>query len=161
MSKEEVEKIKSFFASIKITPTYLEHDAVITSEEVAKVRGFELKQGIKAILFTNSYDDWVVINVPANKKVDQKKVAECLGWSKKKTRLATPDEVKQKTGCEIGAVPPLCHKEKIKILVDKNIYENHESDFNIGLRTSSLKIKTSLLKSVFEKVNAIEGEFSK
>ena len=75
MGQEEVDRIKDFFSQMQIFPVYLEHEAVITSEDAAKTRGFKLKQGIKAILLTNE-KDFVVVNIPADKKVDIKKVAE-------------------------------------------------------------------------------------
>lgn len=161
MAEAEVERIKEFFNRMNIQPTYLEHKAVITSEDAASTRGFKLKQGIKAILFTNDGNEWVVVDVPADKKVDSKKVAEKIGWSKSKTRIATEQEVADKTGCQIGAVPPFGHKEEIKIFVDTGVYDNEENAFNIGLRTHSVKIKTSDMKKVFEKINAEEGIFSK
>lgn len=160
MGIEEINRIKNIFASLGLHPTYREHLAVITSEEAAKTRGDQLKEGIKALLFTNE-TDWVIVDVPADKKVDQKKVAERLQWSKGKIRLARPEEVMQKTGCEIGAVPPFGHKEKMPILVDKSIYENQKSAFNIGLRTHSVKIPTREIKIVFNKLGAIEGDFTK
>ena len=160
MGKEEIERIKKEFSSLNLHPTYLKHEEVIKNEDAAKTRGFELKQGIKAILFTNEYD-WAIANISADKKVDEKKVATILGWSKSKIRMAKPEEVFEKTGCEIGAVPPLGHKEKIKILVDKGIYNNEVSTFNIGLRTDSVKIPTEEMKIVFKKFEATEGEFNK
>ena len=84
-----------------------------------------------------------------------------MGWIKSKTRMATPDEVLEKTGCEIGSVPPFGHKEIIKILVDEGVFENQMNAFNIGLRTESLKIETEDMKKVFLKINAQEGIFSK
>ena len=159
MAIEEVHRIKRIFQELGITPTYLEHQPVITSEEAARSRGFELKQGIKALLFTNE-EEWIIVDLPADRKVDQKSVAALLGWSKSKIRMATPEEVVDKTGCEIGAVPPFGHKEHIPILVDIGIYDNKESAFNIGLRTHSVKIKTALMRMVFEKVKAKEGKFS-
>ena len=147
MGKEEVEKIKREFSSLELYPEYLKHKEVITSENAAKTRGFELKQGIKAILFTNN-SDWVITNIPADKKVDEKKIAAPLGWSRNKIRMAKPKEVLKKTGCQIGAVPPFGHKEKIKILVDKGIYDNEISTFNIGLRTESVKIPTKEMKII-------------
>ena len=161
MGQEEVDRIKAFFSGLNIEPTYLEHEAVITSEAAAKIRGFALKQGIKAILFTNDNDEWVIVDIPADKKVDVKKAAEQLGWPKSRIRIATPEEVIQKTGCEIGAVPPFGHKEELQILVDKEVYDNQESAFNIGLRTHSVKVKTELMRKIFEKANAKEGMFSK
>lgn len=161
MGSEEVNRIKKFFQEWKLHPTYLEHEAVTTSEDAAKTRGFTLKQGIKALLFTNDNDLWAIVDVPADKKVDKKKVAQSLGWSKGKIRMATPEEVISKTGCEIGAVPPFGHKDQIQILVEKEVYENQYSAFNIGLRTHSVKIATVEMKIVFERIKAIEGNFSK
>ena len=67
-------------------------------------------------------------------------MASSIGWFKNKTRIATNNEVMEKTGCEIGAVPPFLHKEKIQILVDKKIYDNDISTFNIGLREKIFNI---------------------
>jgi len=161
MGHDEVERIRTFFSELDIKPTYLEHEAVITSEDAAKTRGFALHQGIKALLFTNDANAWVVVDIPADKKVDVKRVAEQVGWSKNKIRMATPEEVMRKTGCEIGAVPPFGHKETVPVMVDTGVYDNQDSAFNIGLRTHSVKVKTDDMKKVFEKINAIEGVFSK
>src|SRR3989344_2070709 len=150
MGQEEVNRIKSLLLELELKPTYLEHEEVITSKDAAKTRGFELKQGIKAILFTNDNNKWVIADIPADKKVDAKKVAEQLGWSKSKIRMATPEEVLQKTGCELGAVPPFGHKETLHILIDQGVYDNQENAFNIGLRTHSVKIKTEFMKRVFD-----------
>lgn len=161
MGIDEVNRIKNEFSILNLHPIYLEHEAVITSEDAAKIRGFELKQGIKAILFTDKKENYVLVDVPADKKVDQKKVATIMNWPKGNTRMATTEEVLEKTGCEIGAVPPFGHKTKIPTLVDIRIYENKDSVFNIGLRTHSVKIPSKEMKIVFHKLNAIENEFVK
>jgi len=161
MGIEELERIKEMMTEHNLHPTYLEHEAVITSQDAARTRGIELKQGIKALLFTNGKDDWAIINIPADKKVDVKKIASFLKWSKGDIRMATHGEVLIKTGCEIGAVPPFGHKTKIQILVDKTIYENKQNSFNIGLRTNSLSIPAKEIKIIFKLINASEGDFIK
>jgi len=153
-----VNHIKEIFSNLGIEPEYMEHEAVLTSEDASKTRGFSLKQGIKALLFTCN-NEWVVVDVPADQKVNQKKVAEILNWSKGKIRMATAEEVEEKTGCMIGAVPPFGHKEKIKILVDEMIFDNDVSAFNIGLRTHSVNVKTELVKKVFDSLGVIWGDF--
>jgi prolyl-tRNA editing enzyme YbaK/EbsC (Cys-tRNA(Pro) deacylase) len=60
MSLNEMEKIKSEFLRLDLHPTYMEHEAVITSVDAAKTRGFELSQGIKALLFTDRKEHFVV-----------------------------------------------------------------------------------------------------
>jgi len=159
MSLNELQKIKTIFSSLNLHPTYLEHEPVITSEDAAKTRGFALKQGIKALIFTDGKGSWVVVNIPADQKVDQKKVATARGWSKGSTRMATPAEVLEITGCEIGSVPPFGHKTSVPILVDSSVYDNTESAFNIGLRTNSVQIPTVEMKAVFKEVGAVEGQF--
>jgi len=156
-----MERIKGIFTELELYPEYLQHEEVITSEDAAATRGFELRQGIKSLLFTNGKDEWVIVDVPADKLVNQKKVADKLGWSKGKTRMATEEEVMQKTGCKIGAVPPFGHKEKIRVLFDPEIFKNEISTFNIGLRTDSVKIKTAGVKIVFNKIGAEEGDFTR
>ena len=160
MGIEEVQRIKTIFSDNNIDVNYIEHQPAITSEDAAAHRGFELKQGVKAILLTNE-TGWVIVNVPADKKVDMKVVAEFIKWSKNKTRMATKEEVMQKTGCEIGAVPPFGHKEIIRILVDEDVLENEINTFNIGLRTMSVKLKALDLEEVFEKMGASFGKFIK
>lgn len=161
MGTEEIKRIKEKFSELKLHPVYMTHEAVITSEDAARTRGIALRQGIKALLFTNGSGEWVVVDIPADKKADVKKVAAQVGWSHSKTRMATPEEVMENTGCEIGAVPPFGHRKKIQLLVDKGVYENQESTFNIGTRTESLKIPTMEMRIVFQDADAIEGIFAK
>src|SRR3989344_4441093 len=154
MSLSEMQKVKSEFERLGLHPTYLEHEPVITSEDAAKTRGFALKQGIKALLFTDNKGNWVVVNVPADKRANDKKVAEQMGWSKNGIRRQTAEQVLEITGCEIGSVPPFGHKTNLSILVDEGVFENTESAFNIGLRTNSVKILTSEMRTLFKDISA-------
>lgn len=161
MGIEEVQRIREIFSNLKLNPVYREHVAVKTSEEAAATRGDELKQGIKSLLFTNGKGAFVIVDLPANLKVDVKQLCVKTSWSRSETRMATPEEVMDRTGCEIGAVPPFGHKEKIQLLVDTRVYGNEYSAFNIGLRTHSVKIPTNEMKSVFMHEGAQEGIFAK
>ena len=161
MSLNEIERIKSEFARLGLHPTYLEHEPVVTSEEAARTRGFELKQGIKSLLFTNGKGEWAIVDIPADLKVGQKKVADQRGWTKRDIRMATADEVVEVTGCEVGSVPPFGHKTAVPILVDRKVYDNDTSAFNIGMRTNSVKIPTKEMKILFENIAASLGDFAK
>ena len=88
-------------------------------------------------------------------------VAKQNEWSKNSTRMATPEEVFERTGCEIGSVPPFGHKNNLKIFYDEEIFDNEYHAFNIGTRTRSVKVKTEDVKVVFEKLNLIKGNFIK
>ena len=161
MGVEEMNRIKDAFTALNMHPVYSEHEPVVTSEDASRIRGVELKSGIKTLLFTNGKDDWIVVNIPADKKVDVKKVANNLGWSKNSIRMGTEEEVIEKTGCQIGAVPPFGHKDRIHLLIDVDVYDNKESNFNIGLRTNSVNIPTVEMKILFQKLKSVEGDFIK
>ncbi|MCU0660599.1 MAG: hypothetical protein MUD00_03265 [Candidatus Pacebacteria bacterium] len=161
MSAVEREKIKSEFALLGIVPEYIEHEPVITSEDAARTRGFALKQGIKALLFTNGSAAWVIVGIPGDKKADQKKVADTIGWARRDIRMATVEEVLTITGCEIGSVPPFGHKTLVPILIDQSVYDNAENVFNIGLRTDSAKVATDDMRMLFRAIGALEGDFVK
>ena len=161
MSVNEMEKIKAKFLRLDLHPTYLEHEAVITSAEAAKTRGFELRQGIKALLFTDKKDNFVIVNVPGDRQVDQNKVAVKMAWSKNSIRLATAEKAEEITGCQIGSVPPFGHRTSIPILFDNTVFDNTISTFNIGLRTHSVKIQTNEMRILFAEIGALEGDFIK
>lgn len=161
MSLQEVQTIKTILARLGLHPSYVEHEPVLTSEDAAKVRSMEVRQGIKSLLFTNGQNDWVIVDLPADQKADARKIAQARGWPRKTLRMAAPEEVIETTGCEIGAVPPFGHRRSLPLLVDRGVYDNTESAFNIGLRTQSLRIPTHEMKAVFDSLGAIEGDFVK
>ena len=118
--------------------TLLEHKAVKTSEEAAKVRGTDLKQGARALIF--STDKGYVQSVcSAAKEVDEKKVAALIGA--RNIQLASPKQVKAVTGCEIGCVPPFGNLFGLQVIIDQSLAENDEIAFNAGRHDRSIKMK--------------------
>lgn len=116
----------------------IEHDPVFTSEQAAQVRGTQLHQGAKALLF-KAKNDFVLIVVPADKKADSKKIKTVLGV--KDLRFATPEEVKELMGCEIGACHPFGGIINLRTIVDEGLSDNEIIAFNAGEHTRSLKLK--------------------
>ena len=96
---------------------------VKTVEQAVKATGSNPKQIIKSLLFISEKEPVLVI-VDGESKVDLNKLAKIIGG---KVRLATPEEVKQITGFEVGAVPPV--GVEVKTIVDPKVLE---SKFVIG-----------------------------
>ena len=95
---------------------------VKTVEQAVRATGSEPKQIIKSLLFI-SEEEPVLVIVDGESKVDLNKLAKIFG----KVRFATPEEVKQITGFEVGAVPPV--GAEVKTIVDPKVLEN---EFVIG-----------------------------
>jgi len=127
-----------------------EHEPVRTSEEAARVRGVELKTGVKAMVLKTSEGDFFLILIPADHKVDFKKAAEME--KTKHVSLANPDEVLKLTGCKLGAVPPFGHKTKLKTCMQDTVLDNDWVNFNAGLRTRSVKMRSQDLKKIINPI---------
>ena len=90
---------------------------VKTVEQAVKATDLKPKQIIKSLLFI-SEEEPVLVIVDGESRVDLNKLAKIFG----KVRLATPEEVKQITGFEVGAVPPV--GVEAKTIVDPKVLEN-------------------------------------
>ncbi len=150
-----LQQIKDLLNEYKIKFEPTTHAPVKTSEEAAKVRGTELKQGAKALIMYGD-DKPMMIVLAADRKIDNAKFKTT--YKMKDLRMAKPEEVKEVTNTEIGAVPPFGNLFDIPLYVDKSLGENETIVFNAGTHTDSI----SMSYKDFEKVSkAIVGEFSK
>ena len=132
-----------------------EHAPVKTSEEAAKIRGVELRTGVKAMLLKSKGGDFIMVLLPADKKIDFRKIEQLKNT--KKLSFASPLEVLEETGCEIGGVSPFGHTKngkdhRIKTYMDKGVFESEYVNFNAGDRTISVTMTSKDLSIVVSNV---------
>ncbi|MFW5902995.1 MAG: YbaK/EbsC family protein [archaeon] len=96
-----------------------------TAKGAAKAIGCNVSQIGKNIVMKVE-DDLVVVITSGSNRVSEKKLANIFNVSDSNVRTANPNEIKEKTGWSIGGVPPFCHKEKIKVLLDEKLTEFEE-----------------------------------
>ncbi|MFA5742923.1 MAG: YbaK/EbsC family protein [Candidatus Paceibacterota bacterium] len=116
-----------------------EHGPVYTSEQAAKAGGESINAGAKSLLL-KADKDFVLAVLPGGKKLSSKKLKKILG--SKNLRFATPQEVKEAMGCEIGACYPLGSIIGIRTIVDSSLLENDKISFNPGLHNKTIKLKS-------------------
>jgi Ala-tRNA(Pro) deacylase len=109
--------------------TVLRHQAVYTSEEAAAVRGTPLSSGAKALV-VKAGDDFLLLVVPADRKLDSKKARTSLGV--KALRFATREEVEQLTGLQPGSIPPFGSLFALPTHCDPALALNESINFNAG-----------------------------
>ncbi len=95
--------------------------------------------GVKALLFKTD-DDFVLVIIPVNKRVSEKKLKELL--KVEKVKLAFPEEVKKVMGCETGACYPIGNIIPVKTLIDKSIREKGTISFNPGVHNKTIMMAT-------------------
>ena len=131
------EKIVDLFHKHSVEFEELEHEPVYTSEQAAAVRGLSIEQGAKSLLFKTK-TGFVLVVVPGNQRVESRKLKKLLGV--KDVRFATPEEVKEYMGCEIGACYPFGNVAGLHTLVDKSLGQNDVISFNPGRHDTSIKM---------------------
>lgn len=143
MMKPVTENIVRILREKKIPFEMSEHAPVYTSKEAADVRGVDIRTGVKALV-AKTVDGFIMVLVRADKRADLKHISRLEGG---KVSLASPEEVLERTGCEIGAVPPFGFQE-MKTYFDREILDNKEVNFNCGEHTRSIRMSAEGLKKV-------------
>jgi Ala-tRNA(Pro) deacylase len=105
------------------------HQAVFTSEEAAAVRGTPLSSGAKALV-VKAGDDFLLLVLPADRKLDSKKARTSLGI--KALRFASREEVEQLTGLQPGSIPPFGSLFALPTCCDPALALNESINFNAG-----------------------------
>ena len=118
--------------------TVLRHAPVFTSEEAAAVRGTPLSSGAKALV-VKAAEAFVLLVVPADRKLDSKKARAGLGV--KAMRFATREEVEQLTGLQPGSIPPFGSLFGLPCHCDPALALNDTFNFNAGDHSISISLR--------------------
>lgn len=123
----------------------MEHEPVYTSEDAAKIRDTDVGMGAKALVLMADKKTVLVV-VPGNKRLDFKKFKK--EFSVKDLRMAKPEEVKEITTLEVGAIPPVGKAVNLESYYDDSFLKKDIVAFNAGSHTKSIKMKAKDLISI-------------
>jgi prolyl-tRNA editing enzyme YbaK/EbsC (Cys-tRNA(Pro) deacylase) len=91
--------------------------ATPTVERSAEVLGTHPERIIKSLIFLAGGEPQLVI-AAGLARIDEKKLRDALGVSRKQLRLAKPAEALEASGYVIGSMPPFGHRRKLPTLLD-------------------------------------------
>ncbi len=130
-------KATEFLAEHTIPHQLFRHAARPKSiEQAAHERDQLPDQIVRSILFRLPEDQYVMVLMPGPKQISWKILRSFLGT--RRITLATPEEVLQVTGCQIGAVSPFGINPIIRILVDESL--QYQSEISLGSGEHGLAI---------------------
>jgi len=155
MGELEVKRIRQLLDSNDKEYNLSEHEPVYTSEQAAKVRETDLKSGVKALVLKTHESKFILVLVAADRRIDIKMLAKHINT--KSLKLAKPDEVLKRTNCEIGSVHPFGIIHNLPTYMDSSVIENEYVEFNIGVHTKSIRMKS---EDLVEIVKPEIGNFS-
>jgi len=130
--------LEKFLRERNVEFELLKFDEPVISSELARkqINGIIIKS---ILLICN--DKHLLCLLLGKDKIDFEKIKRELNY--KNVRLVKAKEVKEITGYDIGAVPPIAHKQKIKTVVDSKVgmLDDEEVHLGGGSHYHLLKIK--------------------
>ncbi|MFQ5420153.1 MAG: aminoacyl-tRNA deacylase [Anaerolineae bacterium] len=119
----------------------------LTVAAAATAIGVEPAQIIKSVLFLADGEPVLVI---ANglARVAWKRLAVYVGVSRKRLKTAKAEQVLTITGYQAGAVPPFGHREKLRTIVDKAVYDQSLVYGGGGEINALMRLRTAELRRV-------------
>ena len=117
-----VEQVKQALAASGLDPNLVRELPADTSTAEAAARAVNAPQGsiVKSLIFLADGRPLLVL-VAGDQRVDVRRLRAILGMSKRRLRIARPAEVLEHTGFEVGGVPPVGHKERVRTLIDRTL----------------------------------------
>lgn len=93
-------------------------DSTRTADDTAQALGCEKAQIVKSLIFRTRDNIPVLVLASGPNRVNEKTISRLVG---DKIFKADADFVKEVTGFTIGGVPPLGHKQELKLFVDEDL----------------------------------------
>jgi len=147
-------RITSLLDQHKIEYQVVEHPPVITCDDAANVRGTSPDQGAKALICIADKSPILVV-LPCSHRLDLK------GFKKlfhiKDLRLASPSEVLQLTGLEVGSIPPIGPALDLPTYCTQQLLIEPQICFNAGSHTTSILMSPADYQTI---VQPITGTFT-
>ena len=137
-----LERIRKWLTDEGIAFREVQHEPTLTSEDSARARGEELRNGGKALLIKVD-TDFALFVLPADRRVNSSAIRKALGV--RKLRFASREELDELTreteqpGLVPGSVPPFGQPIlPFPLYVDSAIEANERIAFNAGSMTDSI-----------------------
>lgn len=128
--------------SIALTQAHIPHrifrhpGAVHSLEQAALERGQIPDQVVRSLLFRVAEGEYVMVLVAGPEQISWRALRRHLNQSR--LTLASPEEVRQVTGYELGAVSPFGLPSPLPVLVDASVVAQEEVSIGSGVRGTTI-----------------------
>ncbi len=147
--------LKEYLKRNNIWHNFIEKSETIHTADAAKSSGVPLERLTKNLVSKTDKEEYVMIIVPGDKKVDLKKVAELLNV--KKVNLIHFDKAEDISGYPPGGTPSIGHRLKMRTVMEKFLLNYGTIYCGGGSRDKILELKPEDVARVSK---AILGDIS-
>lgn len=131
----------------------IDRPETVHTAEAASAAGLDLKRVAKSLVLLTRKKDPILAIIPGNCRADKQKIRDALDLSK--INMAPFDKAKNYSGYEPGATPPVHHKLKMRVIIDKRLLQYKSIYGGGGSRYKLVELKP---QDVVEINNAIVAD---
>lgn len=123
-----------------------------TVADAAEALGVSSERIVKSLVFIADEAPYLVI-AAGEARVSQKRLRDVLGVSRRKLRMASPEEAFAVSGFEVGAMPPFGHRQPLPTLLDTLTVPTDQPDKTIvyaggGSKAAMVELSVATLLAV-------------
>jgi len=148
---------KSINYDVVVIPLTEDKKPIRNLEELLQAEGRDPHSVVRSLLFKTNTDKFVLLAVAGGGRADWAVLRKHLDV--RKLRMAEYDEVSEKTGYKVGAVPPIALPESIQVVVDNSINSFDHVIIGSGVLGYALSLASADLLGLLN--NADHGQFVK
>jgi len=130
----------AFLLKSKVDFEFLEKKPTRHAAEAAQVSGVPIAEIIKTIVFVTQEEKPLIAIVRGDSNVSRHKLEVCS--NSKSVRLASDDLAKAATGYPTGGIPPVGHKKKLPVYLDRKVMSQKYVWAGGGARSKLVRLKT-------------------
>ena len=151
------ERLKEYLNKEKIKYEDFTHDAVFTVEESQKIKKKIPGLYCKCLFLKDSNGKFYLVAMPAEKRLDMKKLRTYL--CVRKIHFSSEEELKKEINLFPGSVSIFgaiyAIPGKVKIIIDKDIWNTEKSGFHPNINTSTIVVTRDNLKKFLNSLKDI------
>jgi prolyl-tRNA editing enzyme YbaK/EbsC (Cys-tRNA(Pro) deacylase) len=144
-------------AALDIPFIEFKHNGLVTSiEQAAAERNQEVSQVVRSILFRCSEGDYFMVLVAGKGKISWKALRQ--HYKRSRLTTASPAEVVEVTGYELGTVNPFGLPVEIPLILDESVLAQPSVSLGSGVHGTAIMITTKNLLKALKKYDT--GKFT-
>ena len=147
--------LEEYLRSQGVWHRFIAKPATIHTVDAAKVSGIELRKITKNLVFKVDGEDYALLIVPGDKKVNVEKAAEALGANK--ISLVPFEQSEEISGFPPGGTPSVGHKRRMRVVLDRSLSDLETIYCGGGSRDKLLELRA---KDIVRLTDAVIAEIS-
>jgi Cys-tRNA(Pro) deacylase len=135
---------------------FIHQGQVRSIEQAAAERNQEVSQVVRSILFRLNQGEYAMVLIAGKQQISWKALRQHFGMSR--LTMASPEEVFEVTGHQIGTVSPFGLKTPVPILADQNVFTQTAVSLGSGKSGVAIIMLTKDLKNALDGI--VIGQFA-